>query len=359
MSTPLKGRGTALAPPNRFARQHAEAVDDGWPQELDEFQGAPGAPRTQVHPDKAKRVLTTNNSPDIFFEQSLNPYQGCEHGCIYCYARPSHAYQGLSAGLDFETQIFAKHDAAALLETELAKPGYQCKPIMLGANTDPWQPIERQLRITRAVLEVLVRARHPVHVITKGAGVLRDIDLLADLAKDSLASAFVSLPTLDDGLKRVLEPRAASPAARLRIIEVLSSVGVPVGVMVAPVIPVLTDKELESILEAARAAGAERAAYIMLRLPFEVKELFRDWLAQHFPLTAAHVMAQVRDLRGGRDNDPEFGSRMSGQGPVAELTQKRFAIACRRLGLATGRGASLTTGLFVRPCAATPQMSLW
>jgi DNA repair photolyase len=359
MSTPLKGRGTALAPPNRFARQHAEDVDDGWPQDPDEFLGAPGAPRTEIHPDKAKRVLTTNNSPDIFFEQSLNPYQGCEHGCIYCYARPSHAYQGLSAGLDFETRIFAKHDAAKLLEAELANPRYQCKPIMLGANTDPWQPIERGLRITRAVLEVLVSTRHPVHVITKGAGVLRDIDLLADLARDGLASAFVSLPTLDDGLKRVLEPRAASPGARLRIIEALSNAGVPVGVMVAPVIPVLTDRELESILEAAHTAGAQRAAYIMLRLPFEVKDLFRDWLAQHFPLTAAHVMSQVQDMRGGRDNDPEFGSRMSGRGAVAELTKKRFEVACRRLGLATGRGTSLTTQLFVRPYAVTPQMSLW
>ncbi len=359
MSIPLKGRGTALAPPNRFARQHAEGVDDGWPQDPDEFLGVPGAPRTQVHADKAKRVLTTNNSPDIFFDQSLNPYQGCEHGCIYCYARPSHAYQGLSAGLDFETQIFAKHDAAKLLQAELANPRYQCKPIMLGANTDPWQPIERGLRITRAVLEVLVRTRHPVHVITKGAGVLRDIDLLADLAKDGLASAFVSLPTLDDALKRVLEPRAASPGARLRIIEALSKAGVPVGVMVAPVIPVLTDHELESILDAAHAAGAQRAAYIMLRLPFEVKDLFRDWLAQHFPLAAAHVMSQVQDMRGGRDNDPEFGSRMSGLGVVAQLTKKRFEIACRRLGLATGRGTSLTTGLFVRPYAVTPQMSLW
>ena len=351
-SIQLRGRGAVGNPANRFEPIQLERDADWDPAE-------DPAPATKFFRDSTGTIINYNDSPDIGFRASLNPYRGCEHGCIYCYARPSHAYQGLSAGLDFETQIFAKHDAAALLETELAKPGYQCKPIMLGANTDPWQPIERQLRITRAVLEVLVRARHPVHVITKGAGVLRDIDLLADLAKDSLASAFVSLPTLDDGLKRVLEPRAASPAARLRIIEALSTAGVPVGVMVAPVIPVLTDKELESILAAARAAGAERAAYIMLRLPFEVKELFRDWLAQHFPLTAAHVMAQVRDLRGGRDNDPEFGSRMSGQGPVAELTQKRFAIACRRLGLATGRGASLTTGLFVRPCAATPQMSLW
>ncbi len=359
MSTPLKGRGTGLAPPNRFARQHAENVDDGWPQDPDEFLGAPGAPRTKVHPDKAKRVLTANNSPDIFFEQSLNPYQGCEHGCIYCYARPSHAYHGLSPGLDFETQIFAKHDAARLLEAELSRPGYLCKPIMLGANTDPWQPIERDLRITRAVLEVLVRTRHPLHVITKGAGVLRDIDLLADLAKDGLTSVFISLPTLDDAMKRVLEPRAASPSARLRIMEALAKAGVPVGVMVAPIIPVLTDHEMESILQTAKAAGAQRAAYILLRLPREVKDLFRDWLAQHFPLTAAHVMAQVQDLRGGRDNDSAFGARMTGVGPVAELIKKRFEVACRKWGLATGRGASLDCSRFQKPVTLSPQMSLW
>ncbi|MCU0759370.1 MAG: PA0069 family radical SAM protein [Steroidobacteraceae bacterium] len=269
-----------------------------------------------------------------------------------CYARPSHAYVDLSPGIDFETRLFYKVDAARLLEQELAKPHYVCKPIMLGANTDPYQPIEKRLRVTRSVLEVLARARHPVAVVTKGALLERDLDLLADLARDGLARVALSLPTLDPALKRILEPRAASPAARLRLMRRLADAGVPVSVLVAPVIPVLTDHEVERVLEASAAAGASRAGYVLLRLPHEVKTLFREWLEAHFPDTAAHVMSRVAAMRDGRDNDPAFGTRMRGQGVFAALLRQRFATACRRLGLDTRHELGLATHLFRRPSAA-------
>jgi DNA repair photolyase len=275
-----------------------------------------------------------------------------------CYARPSHSYMGLSAGLDFETKLFYKHDAANLLERDLARPGYVCKPIMLGANTDPYQPVERRLEVTRGILGVLARCRHPVSVITKSALVTRDIDLLADLARDELATVAVSLTSLEASIKRTLEPRTASPEARLRVIRQLTEAGIPVSVMVAPVIPAITDHELEHLLEAARDAGATMAGYVLLRLPYEVKTLFREWLAEHYPDRAQHVMSLVNDARGGRDNDPQFGSRMRGTGPYAELLRSRFRLACRKLGLNAGRGGRLATHRFLPPTPSGGQMGL-
>ncbi|HEY2036271.1 MAG TPA: PA0069 family radical SAM protein, partial [Steroidobacteraceae bacterium] len=277
-----------------------------------------------------------------------------------CYARPSHAYVGLSAGLDFETRLFYKKDAGKVLEEELARPGYVCKPITLGANTDPYQPIERQMRVTRDIMEVLARCRHPVTVITKSALVLRDLDLLADLARDGLAGVAVSITTLDVELKRVMEPQAASPHARLETVRKLNEAGVPAGVMVAPVIPVLTDHEMEGILEAAAAAGARWAGYVLLRLPYEVKDIFREWLAAHYPDRAEHVMSRVQQMRGGKDYDSTFGTRMRGTGPFAELLRSRFQVACRRHGLGTGRHQPPNTSLFRPPRAAhsNPQLTL-
>jgi DNA repair photolyase len=275
-----------------------------------------------------------------------------------CYARPSHAYMGLSAGIDFETRLFYKADAGKVLEQELAHRGYVCKPIMLGANTDPYQPVERELRVTRAILEVLARTRHPVALISKSALVLRDLDLLQDLARDDLVSVAISVTTLSADTKRSLEPRTASPEARLRALRELSAAGIPCAAMVAPVIPAITDHEMEAILEAARDAGARSAGYVLLRLPYEVKDLFREWLTQHFPDRAAHVMALINDMRGGRDNDPQFGSRMRGTGPIAELLRKRFALACKRLQLNAGRRVAHDTTLFRPPTLAGSQLSM-
>ena len=308
-------------------------------------------------PDASRSVLVRNASPDIPFEQSINPYRGCEHGCIYCYARPSHAYLGLSPGLDFETKIYAKLDAAALLERELARPGYRCQPIALGTNTDVYQPQERRLGITRAILEVLAQCRHPVTIVTKSAAVLRDLDLLAPMATDGLASVAVSVTTLDAGLARTLEPRAAAPHRRLETLRALCKAGVPARVMVAPIIPGLNDHELEAVLEAAAAAGADQASYVLLRLPHELKELFGAWLEAHAPLRAEHVLSLIRQCRGGRLNDPNFGSRMRGQGAYAELIGRRFALARRRLGLERPR-PPLRTDLFEAPGAGRKQLRL-
>src|SRR6185312_88466 len=277
-----------------------------------------------------------------------------------CYARPSHSYMGLSAGLDFETRLFYKKDAGKLLEEELSRPGYVCKPITLGANTDPYQPIERRMRVTREILEVLTRCRHPVTIITKSALVLRDLDLLTDLAGDGLAGVGISVTTLDVELKRAMEPQAASPHARLEAMRRLNEAGVPTGVLVAPVIPALTDHEMEAILDAAAAAGARWAGYVLLRLPHEVKDLFREWLAAHYPDRAEHVMSLVRQMRGGKDYDPAFGQRMRGTGPLAELLRGRFHVACRRLGLVTGRQQPPDTSLFTAPRRpnASPQLEL-
>ena len=350
----FKGRGTLTNPPGRFERHDIEEVHDGW---FEEEQ--PDTIATTVEPDRARAIITRNDSPDIPFEQSINPYRGCEHGCTYCYARPSHAFMGLSSGIDFETKLFYKADAGKVLERELARPGYVCKPITIGANTDPYQPVEREMKVTRQVLEVLARTRHPASVITKSALILRDLDLLVDMARDNLMSVAISITSLSVETKRVLEPRTASPQARLRALRELNAAGVPTGVMVAPIIPAITDHEMEAILEAAAAAGARWAGYTMVRLPFEIKDLFREWLAEHFPDRAAHVMSLIREMRGGRDYDATFGERMRGTGPIAELVRNRFKMACRRLGLNSGtRERPDRTQLFRPPLIAGSQLSL-
>ena len=351
----LTGRGAQLNPAGRFESRSVETVDDGW-----YVEDSPDSIATTVEPEQAKKVISRNDSPDIPFEYSINPYRGCEHGCVYCYARPSHAYLGLSAGIDFETRLFYKANAGKLLEAELAHPRYVCKPITLGANTDPYQPIERKLGVTREVLEVLVRARNPVTIITKSALVLRDLDLLTEMARDNLVNVGISITTLDPATKRSLEPRTAAPQARLRAVRELTAAGIRTGVLVAPVIPAITDHEMEAILEAASEAGAKWASYVLLRLPFEIKDLFRDWLGEHFPDRAAHVMSLINDMRGGRDNDPNFGSRMRGTGPIAELLRARFKVACKRLKLDSG-GREIPaqpTRLFQPPPLAGAQLSL-
>ncbi len=326
----LKGRGTDQDIPGRFARQTTEPSDDGWP-ELPEAETS--APQTQCRPETARSIITRNQSPDVPFAQSVNPYRGCEHGCIYCFARPSHAYLDLSPGIDFETRLIAKTNAAERLRAELAKPGYRCSPIVLGTNTDPYQPVERHWGVTREVLEVLRDCHHPVSIITKGAGILRDLDLLAEMAGHHLVSVMVSLTSLNAGLKRALEPRAASPARRLQVIQELREHGVPVGTLIAPVIPALTDHELEDLIAAAAEAGVSEAGYVLLRLPWEVRPLFRQWLRERYPERAEHVMSLLRQARDGRENDPCFGSRMRGRGPWADLLEQRFRAALRRHGL--------------------------
>ncbi|MGE1152002.1 PA0069 family radical SAM protein [Pseudomonas sp. MAFF 730085] len=345
MSTPLppRGRGTATNLHNRFAPTVSVAEDDGWYQEVPPTQG------TEVRIETAKTIITRNTSPDLPFDRSINPYRGCEHGCIYCYARPSHAYWDMSPGLDFETKLIAKTNAAEVLEQQLSKPGYVCAPINLGANTDPYQPIEREYTITRQTLEVLLRYRHPVTIITKGSLILRDLDLLTELARQRLVGVMISLTSLDDELKRILEPRAAAPKARLRAIRVMREAGIPVGVLCSPMIPMINDSELESLLTEAHAAGAQSAAYMMLRLPLEVAPLFEEWLAAHYPQRAAHVMSLVRQVRGGEVYDSRFGVRMRGEGPFADLLAQRFSKAIKRLGLNRREGFNLDCAAFCPP----------
>jgi DNA repair photolyase len=322
-------RGARSFVQGRFESVARESFDDGWtPEEADKREL-----KTQVTIEKARSIVSHNDSPDVGFSQSINPYRGCEHGCIYCYARPSHAYLELSPGLDFETRLFAKTNAAERLRETLAKPGYQPSPIALGANTDCYQPIERKYRITRQILEVLAECNHPVTMVTKSALIERDLDLLAPMAAKNLVRVYVSIGTLDRELARKLEPRAASPQRRLDVLKKLSENRIPCGVMVAALIPALNDKTMEHVLEAAAAAGAKEAAYVVMRLPHELKALFKEWLAEHYPQRAEHVMSIVRQMRGGKENDPNFGSRMSGTGNYAELMEKRFDIACRRLGI--------------------------
>jgi DNA repair photolyase len=350
---PVKGRGATLNPDGRFESLTRDAFDDGW-ETLAESD-----PKfaTTVQAETARSIISRNDSPDVPFTQSINPYRGCEHGCVYCYARPTHSYLGLSPGLDFETKLFAKVNAAQLLRAELSKPGYRCELIALGANTDPYQPIERNWRITRQVLEVLAEFQHPLGIVTKSAMVERDIDLLAPMARDNLAHVFISITTLDHEIARYLEPRTAAPRRRIEAIRALTQAGVPTGVLVAPVIPFLTDAQMESVLEAAFEAGARQAGYVLLRLPFEVKDLFKDWLKQHFALKAEHVMSLVKQSREGKENDPNFGSRMRGTGLFAEMIEKRFRVTCARLGF-NGRKVALDTGKF-KPPAAGGQMSLF
>jgi DNA repair photolyase len=343
--SPTKGRGAPSNVEGRYESATREPFDDGWGGE-DEI---PPRLETVITAESAKSIIARNESPDIPFEQSINPYRGCEHGCVYCYARPSHAYLGLSPGLDFETRIFAKTNAAALLRKELSAPGYQCSVISLGANTDPYQPAEREHRITRSILEVLVEFRHPFTIVTKSALVERDVDLIAPMAADNLARVFVSVTNLDPDLARRLEPRAAAPYRRLEAIRRLASAGVPCGVLVAPVIPFLNDGDLESILAAAAEAGATWAGYIMLRLPYELKGLFKAWLEHHYPLRADRIMSRIRDLRGGKENDPRFGARMEGVGEYADLIRRRFERACGRIGLERGGRNELDTRAFRVP----------
>ena len=354
----IKGRGAASWVPGRYEKRQVEGEDDGWGSlhAEDDFTPEP-RPQTRVAEERARSIISRNQSPDIGFSQSVNPYRGCEHGCVYCFARPSHAYLDLSPGLDFETRLFAKANAAELLRKELAKPGYVPQPIALGINTDAYQPIEREHRITRACLEVLAEARHPVSLITKSALIARDLDLLAPMAAQGLVSTMLSVTTLDNRLSSQLEPRAAAPHTRIKTIAALHEAGVPVGVMVAPVIPMVSDRHLEHILEAAHEAGARAAGYVLLRLPHELKQVWREWLELHAPDRAAHVMSLLQQMRGGRDYDSRFGTRMRGEGPFADLIAMRFAKARKRLGF-PGL-PPLRSDLFVPPKIDTPQGSLF
>jgi DNA repair photolyase len=341
-----KGRGAVSRGAGRFARS---AVDFDAEEAA---RSAECAPETVVRAMRTGRIISRNTSPDVPFNRSINPYQGCEHGCIYCYARPGHSYLDLSPGLDFESRIFYKPDAAERLLEEWTKPGYDCEPITIGANTDPYQPAEAATRVTRSLLELFLEYRHPVNLITKGRLILRDVDLLAELADRRLCSVAISLPTMDPELKRIMEPRVPSAAARLKVVAALAGTGVPTSVLVAPVIPAINDAEIERILEASAAAGAVQAGYIFLRLPHEVKTLFAEWLDAHFPDRARHVMSLVRQASGGRDYDNRFGHRQTGHGPYAELLGRRFRATAERLGLTRDRNqAALDCNQFRRPGA--------
>ncbi len=339
-----KGRGAVSNLPGRLQKQDLVPFDDGWGS-LDE--PAPEI-RTTVTPEVTRNILSRNDSPDIPFDRSINPYKGCEHGCVYCFARPTHAYLDLSPGLDFESRIFSKPEAPRLLRRTLGKPGYRCQVIALGSNTDPYQPVERRLGITRSILEVLSEFQHPLSIVTKSHLVLRDLDLLKPMAQENLASVYISITTLDRTLARRMEPRAATPERRLQTVEALGEAGIPVGVLASPMIPNINDSELESILEAAASSGAQTANFILLRLPHELKELFSDWLEAHYPQRKSKVLNKLRSMRGGRLNDPRFGNRMRGEGAYAKLLQRRFQVACRRLGLER-RKPPLDTGKFQVP----------
>jgi DNA repair photolyase len=356
------GRGATLNPPSRYDQHVAGAFDDGWETLTSEFGALPKLATTLTR-DASRSVIAWNSSPDIGFDRAVNPYRGCEHGCIYCYARPTHAYLGYSPGLDFETKLVFKPDVAELLEKELSKPGYVPRTLALGSNTDPYQPVERTLKLTRSVLQVLDRFNHPVSIVTKSAGVLRDLDILSAMAARRLARVYVSITTLDPALARVMEPRAATPARRLHAVAELTRAGVPCGVMTAPIIPGLNDAELEKILEAASRAGARHAGYVLLRLPHELKQMFEDWLNTHFPERAKHVLSLIRETRSGALSDARFHHRMAGQGVYAELLVRRFARACRQWGLDEAR-EGLDCGRFAVPNAtrtspAEKQMSLF
>lgn len=347
-----RGRGAALNISGRFEQKTREVFDDGW-QTLEELPPF----KTEVQIEKPKTAITRNDSPDISFDRSINPYRGCEHGCIYCFARPTHAYMGLSAGLDFEAKLFAKPDAPRLLERELAKPDYKLRPIAIGTNTDPYQPIEKEWRIMRQILEVLKEANHPVMIVTKSAMVTRDIDLLAPMAEKGLARVGISVTTLDRKLARSMEPRASTPTKRLEALRAISAAGIPAGVLVAPIIPALNDHEIERVLDSAKSAGASDASYVLLRLPLEVSPLFRDWLLRNYPDRYRHVMSLIRSMRGGKDYDAEFGKRMKGSGPYAWQIGRRFELAAKRLGLNLTR-RQLRSDLFVPPLGMGVQLSL-
>ena len=347
-----RGRASGVNPSGRFEIFTRHVFDDGWNslEDLPPF-------KTEVQIEKPKTIITRNDSPDISFDRSINPYRGCEHGCVYCFARPTHAFVGLSAGLDFEAKLFAKPDAPRLLEREMAKEGYQPRTIAIGTNTDPYQPIEKQWRIMREILEVLDAHNHPVGIVTKSALVVRDIDVLSRMAARGLAKVALSVTTLDRRLARTMEPRAATPAKRLEAIRALSDAGIPTSAMLGPVIPGLTDQEIERILDSVRAAGASEAGYIILRLPWEVSPVFKEWLLRHYPDRYRHVVSLIRSMRGGKDYDAEWGKRMKGTGPYAWQIGRRFELAARRLGLNTQR-SQLRTDLFSPPPRQGEQLSL-
>ena len=347
-----RGRSAGINPSGRFEPVTRHAFDDGWEsiEELPPF-------RTEVQVERPRTIITRNQSPDISFDRSINPYRGCEHGCVYCFARPTHSYMGLSPGLDFETKLFAKPDAARLLDRELSKPGYQPRTIAIGTNTDPYQPVERQWRIMREILEVLEARGHPVGIVTKSALVLRDVDILSRMAERGLAKVALSVTTLDRMLARTMEPRASTPTRRLEAIRGLSQAGIPASVMVAPILPGLTDQEIERILDSAHAAGAREAGYVLLRLPLEVAPVFKDWLLRHYPDRYRHVMSLIRSMRDGKDYDSEWGKRMKGSGPYAWQIGRRFEIAAKRLGFNTER-RRLRTDLFAPAAARNEQLTL-
>jgi len=348
-----RGRGAQSNAVGRYEPLARVAFDDGW-RSLDELPPF----KTSVQADATRKIITRNDSPDIGFDRSINPYRGCEHGCVYCFARPTHAYLGLSPGLDFESKLFMKPEAAELLEKELSAANYQPRVIAIGTNTDPYQPIERRYQVMRRILEVLERAGHPVGIVTKSALVLRDLDILARMAERKLAKVALSVTSLDPELARKMEPRAATPMRRLETLRRLSDAGVPTTVMVAPVIPALNDSEIERILEAAQVAGVKEAGYVLLRLPLEVRDLFREWLMANYPDRYRHVMKLVRDTRDGKDYDSEWGKRMKGTGPYAWMIGRRFEVACERLGLNVRR-TTLTTQYFRKPKPDDAQMSLF
>jgi DNA repair photolyase len=350
-----KGRGAATNASGRFEQERRVGFDDGWGS----ADAEPAPLSTVLSVDATRTIIARNDSPDIGFDRSINPYRGCEHGCIYCYARPSHAYLGLSPGLDFESRIFFKPNAAALLTAELRKKGYAAKPLALGSNTDPYQPAERKLQVTRGILEVLRDFHHPVTIVTKSALVQRDIDILADMAKDRLAVVTMSVTTLDRGLARVMEPRAATPERRLETIAALAKAGVPVGVLSAPMIPALNDMEMEAILARAREAGATGAGYTLLRLPLELKTLFKEWLEEHVPNKASHVLSLVAQCHGGKIYDSAWSKRMTGGGPYAEMLAARFDRACRKLGFSPRTTHALDTTLFRPPPQRGDQLALF
>jgi len=359
----LKGRGAVSNASGRYETHTLHTVDDGWnsyQSDEPDWNGRTAAVklRTQWRDDTSKTVITRNRSPDIHFDRSLNPYRGCEHGCIYCFARPTHTWLGHSAGLDFETQLYAKRDAAALLTKELSRKSYACEPIAIGVNTDAYQPLERKLQLTRQVLEVLNKARHPAYLITKSSLIERDIDLLREMAEDNLVSVCLSITTLNTRLARKLEPRATSPLRRLQTLEKLSNAGIPTRVSVSPVIPALNEEELDAIVAAAATAGVSAAYAIILRLPHELQTLFPEWLQEHYPLRAERVLKAIRSIREDKLNNADFGQRMIGSGPRALVIQKRFELACKRANVAVGRDFELNTQLF-RPPSASGQLSLF
>ncbi|MSO98287.1 MAG: PA0069 family radical SAM protein [Rhodospirillaceae bacterium] len=349
-----RGRGAVGNPSGRYEREHRESVDDGW----DNVDLPPPPLRTTVLKDTSKTIIARNTSPDIPFDRSINPYRGCEHGCIYCFARPTHAWLGMSPGLDFESKIMMKPDAGLLLEKALRAPNYACRTMAMGTNTDPYQPIERRYQITRSVLQVLARFNHPVGIVTKSALITRDIDILGPMAAKHQAKVAVSITTHDAKLARQMEPRASTPARRLEAIRALSSAGIATAVMFAPVIPALNDHEMENVLEAARDAGAREAGYVMLKLPLEVRDLFQEWLAEAVPGRAKHVMTLIRAMRGGRDYDPEWHSRMRGTGPIADAVNRRFVLACKRLGL-NERTYRMDISQFAAPPQSGDQLKLF